>query len=707
MTSTNASSPAPGGALDDWQHAEPSHHDGGATIFSGSTFALTDPVGRIGAEPQGFFVADRRVLSSLVLELDGWELSTLRVTAHGEDTLEVVQRAMPTTPAYDGEPALLLSRALHVQPGVLRYALTLRNGSPRERTVRWRLRIAADFADIFAVKEGRVHVRQQQGRVHDGELELRSDDLWLTATCSAGSVLATGDGLEEAATLSPHTTVVREVVLQAWTPEGRVTATPSATAGSLRVPQVSSPSSDLVRAVASSVQDLEALRIHDDATGADTIAAGAPWFMTLFGRDSLITSLMTSMWDDALPAQVLQSLASRQGTVVDAASEEEPGRILHETRMTTGSTLFAAGRTGYYGSTDATPLFVVTLADAVRNGLPLATAAALMPAVDGCLSWLEDFGDLDGDGLIESVRRSDGGLVNQGWKDSWNANIDAGGAVVTPPLNLVEVQAYVYAAYRAKAYLDEALGIISGLLWDDRADALRANIDRSFWLPDLATYALALGPDKEPLASSASNAGHLLWTGAALPERVGPLSATIMSRTLRTHWGLRTLASDHPAFDPLGYHTGSIWPHDTALVAWGLSRWGIGGAAAELAEALLRTSTHFDSTLPELIAGLEVGDAMSGAAPVRFPTACSPQAWSAASPLLLIRAVLGFEIDVPSRIIRINDQVPDAWLPLTVHGLTPGDLRLTVRATYDSITVHGVPDEFAVVHGPRFGGPDE
>jgi glycogen debranching enzyme len=447
------------------------------------------------------------------------------------------------------------------------------------------------------------------------------------------------------------------------------------------------------------VDDLDALRVHDDVTGGTTLAAGAPWFMTLFGRDSLLSALMVSAWDQQLGLDVLTSLAARQGRTVDALSEEEPGRIVHETRLSTGTSLFQGRRTRYYGSTDATPLFVVVLGELVRQGLDPDAARRLLPHADRCLAWIDGYGDLDGDGLVESVARSPSGLVNQGWKDSWDAIVDAEGHVVRPPLCLVEVQGYWYAALRARSYLAEVLENSSAAAWDARAAALRQRIDDHFWLDDLGTYAVALGPSKEALRTVTSNAGHLLWTGAALPERVPVLGATLIQRQLRSHWGLRTLATSSPAYDPLGYHTGSVWPHDTALVAWGLSRWGLGRAGRELATALVRSSAAFEGSLPELIAGFDVSDDMGGDAPVRFPTACSPQAWAAASPLLLLRALLGFETDVPHRRVHVDPHVPDEWLPLTLHGIVIGSHRVVVRVGHEHVRVDGLPPGFEVVHG--------
>jgi glycogen debranching enzyme len=268
---------------------------------------------------------------------------------------------------------------------------------------------------------------------------------------------------------------------------------------------------------------------------------------------------------------------------------------------------------------------------------------------------------------------------------------------------LIEVQAYVYAALRARAYLSRVLGESSGATWDSRARRLRVAIDRAFWLPSLTTYALALTSAGRPVASATSNAGHMLWTGAALPERATPLASTLMSRRLRTHWGIRTLASDHPAYDPLGYHTGSVWPHDTALIGWGLARWGFGRAAAETSLALVRAAAYFGGTLPELMAGLDASDPIAAGSPVRFPTACSPQAWAAAAPLLTLRSILGLEVDRPNRTVHLNPHVPDAWLPLTLHEIRSGGERLLVRTSASGkAEIVGLPPDTRVERGPLF-----
>lgn len=690
-----------------WDRVEPAVLDGGITLLDGSTFAITDGFGEIRGEPQGFFAADRRVLNRLRLRFADRQLMPLRVL-HGDDNdVTVVRRAMPLVDEH-AVPPLLVSWRVSVAPGTLRVRLLIRNTAPVARPAGWSVRLAGDFADIFAVKEGRADDAERATTsvtTTDGRWRLDGPDLSLVAVPSSALVRVVDDGFAEELVLGAGQTADRELVLTVWAREGPLAhPAPDPHERVMHRPEMWTPSPDLRTAVSRSARDLESLRIADPLTGADSIAAGAPWFMTLFGRDSLLTAVMTAGWDGALLGDVLRSLAARQGTVVDDGSEEEPGRILHETRLVAESSLFRGARHRYYGSTDATPLFVVGLGEAVRQGMPPDEALPLLEAADRSLEWIAQYGDVDGDGFVESAPRGSGGLVNQGWKDSWNAVVDADGAIVPPPYALIEVQAYVYAAFAARAYLAEVLGIGHAASWHERAERLRRDIDDSFWLDDLQTYAFALGPDKEPLRTSTSNAGHMLWTGAAQIDRVAPLTRTLMSRRLRTHWGLRTLASDHPAYDAFGYHLGSVWPHDSALVAWGLARWGVRSASADIARAVIRTSTHFGGGLPELVAGVEVGDVIAGAAPLPFPTACSPQAWSAAAPVVLLRAVLGLEIDLPRRLVHLNPCVPEDWMPLTLHRVPVGPLRLTVRATVDGTTVTGLPDDVRIVHGPWFTG---
>jgi glycogen debranching enzyme len=687
-----------------WQQAEPVRHQGGLTVFKGSTFVLCDAAGELVAEPDGFFVADRRVLSRLVIGIDGWQSDVLRTTGGGDAPAQVLRRAIsPDEPP--GIAPLLLASTLEVEAGELTLRLLVRNPAPVRRTARLLLLAAADFADIFAVKEGRAAgLVHHEAALDGGRLLVRGQGTTTVLDLGPDPVDAVVSGFADDVSLAPRGTYERTVVVTAHVEGDQLGDEVSAHSRPLRRPRVSTRHEPLRRALRQGCDDLDALRVHDEVTGGSTVAAGAPWFMTLFGRDALLTALMCAVWDQRVGLDVLRSLAARQGSEVDALSEEEPGRILHETRMTTGTSLFEGERRTYYGSTDSTPLFVVLLGELVRCGLDPDLARPLLPHADRCLAWIQEYGDVDGDGFVESVRRSDHGLVNQGWKDSWNAIVDNEGAVVEPPVRLVEVQAYWYAALRARADLARVLGDGDADALDAQADDLRRRIDERYWLGRLGSYAIALGPDGAALAASSSNAGHVLWTGCALPKRAHRLGATLVGRQMRTHWGLRTLSSGNPAYDPLGYHTGSVWPHDTALVAWGLARYGMGRPARELGAGLVRASAHFDGSLPELMAGFEVSDAIGGGSPVRFPTACSPQAWAAASSLLVLRAALGLEVDVPRGRLLVSPSLPDDWVPLTLHGISDGPLQRTLlRVGHDGPVLDGVPEGFSADRGSLFG----
>jgi glycogen debranching enzyme len=439
--------------------------------------------------------------------------------------------------------------------------------------------------------------------------------------------VARADGLTEDLLLPPHQTVEREIVIEVDDVEARPSPPEPPEAWRPRA-RLRTSDAPLRRALRRSAEDLDGLRMRDPLTGADVVAAGAPWFMTLFGRDSLLTSLMTVGWDPTLAVGTLTALAARQGQAHDDTTEEEPGRIMHETRLVGGAGLFHGGGSVYYGSTDSSPLFVVLLDELDRWGGHRDVVDDLLPAADAALAWCREHGDLDHDGLMESRRLSPTGLLNQGWKDSGDGVPDDEGRPVEPPYALVEVQGYWYAALRARARWPRTEATPPCGAAAAQAAMLREHIDACFWTTRAAPRSAV---DAHKLVGSlASNAGHLLWTGACSPRRAGALAATMMHRRLRTAWGLRTLARDHPAYNPLGYHVGSIWPHDTALVAWGLARWGFGHGCTSLARGVIQTADRLDGRLPELIAGFSPHDEVADGVPVPYPTACSPQAWGRA-----------------------------------------------------------------------------
>jgi glycogen debranching enzyme len=440
---------------------------------------------------------------------------------------------------------------------------------------------------------------------------------------------------------------------------------------------------DLVdRIVRRSMLDLRLL--ISDLDGHPYVAAGVPWYATLFGRDSLICAHQMLAFDPALAAGTLRLLARHQGRRVDDRHDEQPGKILHELRLGEVANLDRSPLARYYGTVDATPLFLGLLCRYVDWTGSLSLFTELRPHVDAALTWLERHGDLDGDGLIEYARRAPGGLDNQGWKDSWDGICDEHGRLLSGPIALIEAQAYA-----ARAWLDVGR-ILERLGEDARGAELRVRAERvlvgleSFWLADRGAYAMALDGDKRPSRALASNQGHLLWSEVVGRDRAQAIRDRLMDASLSSGWGIRTLSADEVSFNPVGYHTGTVWPHDTALIAAGLRSYGFDEDFIALCEGLLEAAAAFpEFRLPELFAGFS---RQEYEAPVPYPVACRPQAWAAgAVPYLLVTA-LGIRPDALNRVLRIRRpllprMLDSVWLRgLRVAGATV-DLRFErVRA---------------------------
>lgn len=446
--------------------------------------------------------------------------------------------------------------------------------------------------------------------------------------------------------------------------------------------------------------DLGALRIAEQsAPDHMAVAAGAPWFMTLFGRDSLLTAWMALPLDPTLALGTLQTLAGRQGVRVVDRTEEEPGRILHEVRVGMRATQALGGADTYYGSIDATPLFVMLLGEAYRWGLPAAELDRLLPAADRAIAWIEEFGDRDGDGYVEYQRRSPMGLVNQGWKDSFDGVTFADGRIADPPIALAEVQGYVYAAYRARADIARWAGDADlARRCAERASRLRAAFNRDFWLPELGGFALALDRDKRPVDSCASNLGHCLWTGIVDEGKAVAVGERLLDANMFSGWGVRTLAQTMAAYNPISYHNGSVWPHDNAIIAAGLMRYGQVQPAQQIAAGLLAAATSFAGRLPELFCGFPRPEF---AAPVAYPTSCSPQAWAAASPVLLLRTLLRFDPEVPDGRVWLAPELPEELGELSIEHLPLGGHHLDIAVAGGAVEVHGLPESLQLHRAAR------
>ena len=420
--------------------------------------------------------------------------------------------------------------------------------------------------------------------------------------------------------------------------------------------------------------------------------------MTLFGRDSLLTGWMTLPLNVGLALGTLETLARVQGRRVDPLTEEEPGRILHELRLGPDNDETLGG-SHYYGTVDATPLFVMLLAECLRWGGDPERVRRLLPAADEALAWVENYGDRDGDGFVEYRRATDRGLSNQGWKDSFDAISDRAGRLAESPIALCEVQGYVYAAYLARAYLAETLdGDTTGAAaWRATAAGLRNAFHERFWLPDRGWYALALDGSKRTVDALGSNVAHALWTGIATDKCAAVLIQHLAEPTMDSGYGLRTLSADMARYNPMSYHNGSVWPHDTAIAVAGLLRYAHLPGSVELAQRLTRglldAAAAFGGRLPELFCGFPRAQFKP---PVPYPTSCSPQAWASAAPLLLVRAFLGLDPDVPRRRLDLAPRVPEDWGRLNVTRLRLGAEVVHVHAHPDGASVSGLPEGWAV-----------
>jgi glycogen debranching enzyme len=439
------------------------------------------------------------------------------------------------------------------------------------------------------------------------------------------------------------------------------------------------------------VLDLRMLLSEDD-TGVPYIDAGVPWFSALFGRDSLITAYQCLGVNPDLAWGTLRGLAALQGTKEDDWREEEPGKIPHEVRI---GEMAAAGeipQTPYYGSADATPLWLVVLGHVYSWTADLEGVRELWPAALSCLEWINSYGDRDRDGYVEYEKRSPGGLDNQGWKDSFDAIVHPDGTHAKPPIALVEVQGYVYDAKVRVAALARALGEedVAGALEEDAA-LLKARFNRDFWMEKEGFFALALDGDKQPVPTISSNPGHALWSGIVDPDKAARVARRLLSTQLLSGWGIRTVGNRQPAFDPIGYHTGSVWPHDNALIAQGLKRYGLDRECMKVIDQLSAAGVFFPyARYPELFCGFSADDVP---VPVEYPVACRPQAFASGSPLLMLRSYGGINADAPNGVLYIVRPRLPSWLEeVEILGMRVGTARIDLTfSSRDGVTAVQVP----------------
>ena len=417
--------------------------------------------------------------------------------------------------------------------------------------------------------------------------------------------------------------------------------------------------------------------------------AGVPWYVAPFGRDSIVTALQLLPYHAGVAEGTLRFLASWQGRALDAFRDEEPGKIFHEYRRGEMANCREIPFIPYYGTIDATPLFVVLLAEYARWTGDLRLVRDLWPAVQAAMAWMRMHGDRDGDGYLEYATRSPLGLGNQGWKDSEDAVSHADGRLATLPIALVEVQGYAYAALRGAAELADLLGEpTTAATWRTEAVTLRERFNRDFWLEAEGTYALALDGDKRPCEVVASNAAHALWTGIVDDDRAAIMAKRLLADDMFSGWGIRTLSVRERRYNPMSYHNGSVWPHDNAIAAAGFRRYRLAGAAESVAGSLFDASRHFEQArMPELFCGFtRQGDY----GPISYPVACAPQAWAAGSVFQVLTALIGMDPDALARRITFQTPVLPPWLRwIELHGLRVGSTSfdLAVSRGRDSASV--------------------
>jgi len=687
---------------------------GAVTLVEGQTFCISGQTGDVSPHfPQGLFVYDTRIMSGFELRVNGHPLEPLTVDLEEPFAATFVGRVHPRDGRADSDLVCFRSRAIGQG---MRERITVTNYGAQEAPIDVELRCDVDFADLFEVKESRVH--RPDGRSHAAtdtglrftldegathkEVELRTldrpavDDATLMWTGTLAPKEQWGICIEVIATLGDEVLV----------PRFRCRATDAVSLPAIRLaswraslPEVETDNAMLDQTVRKSGADLGALRIFDpEHPDVPILAAGAPWFMTIFGRDSLLTAWMTLIAEPMLAAGVLETLARFQGDDVNLLTEEEPGKILHEMRFgTSARSAFGSGEV-YYGSIDATPLFVMLLGELRRWDVADDVIARLLPHADRALDWVERFGDRDGDGYVEYARHSERGLANQGWKDSWDAIGFSNGDLAHAPIALCEVQGYVYAAYIARAHFareagDDALEEV----YTKKARELWTRFNEDFWLDEHGWYALGLDADKRPIDALASNLGHCLWTGIIDPDRADIVVKHLMSDDMFSGWGLRTLASSMSAFNPVSYHNGSVWPHDNAIAAAGMMRYGFVEEAHRVIRAQLDVAAAFGGRLPELFAGFERGHP---ATPAVYPTSCSPQAWASAAPLLWLRSLLRIDPWATQQEVRIAPELPPWIKRLCVDRIRIADRLITVNVEGGNVEINGA-EGLRVIRTPR------
>jgi glycogen debranching enzyme len=664
-------------------------------IHQGHTILISEPDGQIlWPTDKGLYFFDTRLVSAYALYANGqvWDLLNSGAPSYYAARIFLTNRGFPSE---GGDvPARTLSLVLsRMIDGGMHEAYAITNFG--RALVRFNLEIAvrSDFADVFEVKSGHI---VRRGRISSAWVDdtqtlttgYRNGEFFrrvvITAQAVVPAVYANGR-ISFAIELHPGQTWEGSLLYD-LTDGTRVFPAPSECLLTTAGPQADaladwragilklhSNTHEFERLFDQAVEDIAALRLPEPGNGGTEFvtAAGLPWFVALFGRDTLIVALQTAILDPAFARAALEVLGKWQATTRDDFRDAEPGKILHELRRGELAALKLIPHTPYYGTADATPLYLVTLHSAWRSTGDLDLVRRHIATAEGCLSWIDDYGDRDRDGFQEYGTRSGQGYENVGWKDSGDAVVYPDGSNVRGPKALCELQGYAYAAWRGMAEVYAALGDDSrAAVLNAKADALYKRFNEVFWDEETGFYAFCLDGNKRPVWTVASNPGHLLWSGIVPAERAGRVVARLMQPDLWSGWGIRTLTSDNPSYNPYSYQNGSVWPHDNSLIALGFKRYGYHAEANAVAHDIHRAAGFFmQRQLPELYSGVQ-RDGTSF--PVQYLGANVPQAWAAGSVFALVQAMLGLELDAPQEVLRVDPALPD-WLPqVTLRDLRVG-----------------------------------
>lgn len=673
------------------------------TLKQDDTFAVFDHDGDVLSgpdSPEGIFHRDTRHLSNLLLTLDGVRPILLSSTLRGDNATLTCDLTNPDLHDEHGELRLEhdlvhIRRTRFLWQAGCYERLTLRNFTGSPQRLRLEIGFAADFSALFEVRgtsrprHGQMlapQVNQDRVRLayvgldgHQRDTLLRFDP----APTQLSAETAVFD-----LQLAPHEPCVLYLLIhcaptqaeqplpKAWLSAFRQ-AHRKLHAAASRATAVVASNEIFNESARRSVSDLY-MMLTDTPHGPYPYA-GIPWFSTVFGRDGIITALQTLWLDPTIARGVLRYLAANQAHALDPTADAEPGKILHEMRQGEMAQLGEIPFRRYYGSIDATPLFVMLAGAYLQRTGDVGTLKTLQPNLEAALTWIEQYGDRDGDGFVEYASATAGGLTNQGWKDSDDSVFHADGSRASGPIALAEVQAYVYGAWQAAVKIFRATGEADRARdCEQRAERLRRRFDAAFFDAELGTYVLALDGEKRPCRVRTSNAGHALYTGIAYPERAGTVVHTLMRTASFSGWGIRTVAASEARYNPISYHNGSVWPHDNALIAAGFARYGFKHEAAAIFEGLFAASAYIDlRRLPELFCGFP---RRRSHGPTFYPVACSPQAWAAVAPLSLLQSCLGLRFDIQrKRIVFVEPMLPAFLDEVTLLRLSLDGASVDVR----------------------------